>query len=620
MKIKFLNCDNIIDGINILSDDLKFTVSDNADYSVKLNKIDEDKLIVSLKDNCATISFKEKSRFFRGLAYVIDSFKSGIKEKELIEAPLFKTNGAMFDMSRNAVMNVKSVKLLMRKMALMGLNTFMLYTEDTYEIEGYSYFGHLRGRYTKDELKELDAYALKLGIELIPCIQTLGHLDTLFKWPDSMRFKDGTSTLLVGSNETYKLLDAMFKTVSECFTTKRVHVGMDETFDLGTGKYLEINGYKPRDDIFFEQMATVRELAEKYGLKPMMWSDMIFRLAGKSIKNYTDYHPDVEFTPEVIAKIPKGVQPVFWDYYNDDQNWFDLNIKKHQNTFEEEMLFAGGISLWCSFCPIYSVSYKSSLLALNALKDNNAREVITTVWLNGSEGCHVLALEGIAWYASFDYCGGFDIDHIRETFRISCNGNYDDMLLYEMPEKAVEGSETCSRALVYSDPLLCPFDYHFSPSREFYENVVKTLKNTTVSDMFKPATDMLIAMSEALVYKGDFGLRLTEAYKNDNKETLKSLINECDIIKDKITNLKNKHREYWFEYNKTFGWEIHDIRYGGLINRFDTVKLLLNDYLSGKIDKIEELEQERLPYSNDVINAFRWSQYEKYATFGNWGY
>ena len=32
-----------------------------------------------------------------------------------------------------------------------------LYTEDVYEPEGEAYFGYLRGRYTKRELKELDA-------------------------------------------------------------------------------------------------------------------------------------------------------------------------------------------------------------------------------------------------------------------------------------------------------------------------------------------------------------------------------------------------------------------------------------------------------------------------------
>ena len=40
-----------------------------------------------------------------------------------------------------------------------------------------------------------------------------------------------------------------------------------------------------------------------------------------------------------------------------------------------------------------------------------------------------------------------------------------------------------------------------------------------------------------------------------------------------------------------------DIRYGGAIMRLDTAKARLDDYLSGKIDHIEELEEQRLSFS-----------------------
>ena len=616
MKVKFLNAENLLDGIELVSEDLNFTVSDGAEFTIELEKIEEDKLLVSLKDNYAKISFKEKARFFRGLAYVIDSFKNGVKEKEITETPLFKTNGAMFDMSRNVVMNVKSVKLLFRKMALMGLNTFMLYTEDTYEVEGYPYFGHLRGRYSKDELKELDAYALKLGIELVPCIQTLGHLATHLQWADAGRYKDGNSTLLVGSDETYKLIDAMFKTITECFTSKRVHIGMDETFDLGTGAYLEKNGYKPRDEIYFEQMEKVKELAKKYDLKPMMWSDMIFRLAGKNIKPYEDYHCDVEFTPEVIKKIPKGVQPVFWDYYHDSEKWYDINVKKHQTIFEEEMLFAGGIWLWSGFCPLYSVSFKNSIAGLEAVKKNNGKEVMATIWLNGAESSLIMALTGLAWYASFDYAGGLDMENIKETFRITCNGNYDDIMLFEKIEQALEGIETCSRAIFYSDPLLGIADKHLTLVKDYYDETTKLLKNAKVNEIFKPATDLLVKISDLFSYKGDFGIRIKSAYDKKDKKELKKLLKECDIIIKKIIDVKNAHRASWYEYNKSFGWEVHDIRYGGVIARFETVKTVLKDYLDGKIEKIEELEENRVAINSNVPSSFLWSKYTKYATTG----
>ena len=59
----------------------------------------------------------------------------------------------------------------------MGLNAVCLYTEDTYEVPNEPFFGYLRGRYETSELKELDDYAADFGIEMFPCIQTLGHME-----------------------------------------------------------------------------------------------------------------------------------------------------------------------------------------------------------------------------------------------------------------------------------------------------------------------------------------------------------------------------------------------------------------------------------------------------------
>ena len=92
-----------------------------------------------------------------------------------------KRIGVMLDCSRNAVPNVKSVKIFIDCLAKMGYNTLELYTEDTYAVEGEPYFGYLRGRYSSEEICQLDTYAKKNGIELIPCIQTLAHFTCLYR-------------------------------------------------------------------------------------------------------------------------------------------------------------------------------------------------------------------------------------------------------------------------------------------------------------------------------------------------------------------------------------------------------------------------------------------------------
>ena len=65
----------------------------------------------------------------------------------------FDKFGVMIDCSRNAVMNVSAFKKMADILSSLGYNTIRLYTEDTYEVDGEPYFGYLRGRYSKAELR-----------------------------------------------------------------------------------------------------------------------------------------------------------------------------------------------------------------------------------------------------------------------------------------------------------------------------------------------------------------------------------------------------------------------------------------------------------------------------------
>ncbi|GAA5981366.1 hypothetical protein JCM11641_005296 [Rhodosporidiobolus odoratus] len=123
------------------------------------------------------------------------------------EQCLFETVGVMIDCSRNGVLRVESVKYLLRFMALSGLNMLQLYCEDTYKIPGESFFGYFRGGYTDSELREIDDYAFSLGIEVIACIQTLGHLGQMLQWPKYAHLRDTAEVLLADSEETYQFIE-----------------------------------------------------------------------------------------------------------------------------------------------------------------------------------------------------------------------------------------------------------------------------------------------------------------------------------------------------------------------------------------------------------------------------
>ncbi|MBQ9086107.1 MAG: beta-N-acetylhexosaminidase [Clostridia bacterium] len=628
MRYCFKNGKELLEGITLLSADLGIEVAKEgaADITVTVIHTEKRSLTVTLNGNEATIVWGDgKVRFFRGLAILVHWVSSKETYKTVTEKPLFKTNGAMVDMSRDAVMNVKTVKLMLRKMALMGLNTYMLYTEDTYEIKEYPYFGHLRGRYTQKEIRELDRYALTLGIELIPCVQMLGHLSTHLRWDAAGAYRDTSNAMLVGADATYELIDRMLKTIAECFTSRRLHVGMDETHDLGTGRYLEQNGYREREDIYFEHLEKITSMAHSYGFQPMMWSDMFFRLAGKDLPDYTDYDVRVQFSDEVTQKLPAGMQQVFWDYYHQDEDFYAVNLDQHHRFLSKDTLFAGGIWLWSGHCPLYSRSLLRTLPALEACRKKGVDEIFATIWLNGGEGNLLLGLAGLAWYADYDYKGHFDIESVKECFDFSCEGvSYDDMMKLELPEHPDGGMLGLTRSLLYNDPLVSLVDKHLEglEVREYYRGVSKALESVGEMKQFRSAYDTIVKLALLLEQKTDFGIRLKSAYDRGDTEELRTLRDECDEIIEKLQALRASHRASWMEYYKPFGWEVHDIRYGGLIARFDTAKERLTQYLGGAIDRLEELEEVRLRMDGQLSDdaqprfhgLFNWMQYQDYAT------
>ena len=154
-----------------------------------------------------------------------------------------RTLCVMLDVSRDGVMKVEEVKRYAGIIKKMGYNALGLYMEDVYEIADEPYFGHLRGRYSKKELKDINDYCKSIGITAIPYIQTLAHLEGIFKWVEYQNVRDIANILLVGEEKTYELIEKMFKTLRDCFDTEKINIGMDEAPMMGRGVYLDKHGY-----------------------------------------------------------------------------------------------------------------------------------------------------------------------------------------------------------------------------------------------------------------------------------------------------------------------------------------------------------------------------------------
>jgi hypothetical protein len=601
--------EELLEGIDILCADMGICISEGG-IPVKVEK-SLGNIEVSLENRKGLIRYSEKIHFYRALGLFVEQ----AKEKEsfsVTEEPQFSLNGAMIDVSRNAVLRVESIKYTIRKMALMGLNTIMLYTEDTYEIKDVPYFGYMRGRYTAEELKECDDYAYIFGIEIIPCIQTLAHLTQALKWSYASPIRDTGDILLAGEEKTYEFIEKMIKSASEPFRSKRIHIGMDEAHSLGLGRYLDLNGYKRRFDIMNEHLEKVVSIAKKYELNPMIWSDMYFRLASKT----GDYYDKDAVLPEDVKKsCNKDVQLVYWDYYHGDEETYKEFIKRHYS-FGNDMVFAGGVWIWAGMMINYNKTFVTTNSALSACKHEGVKEVFATMWGdNGAETNFFTALLGLQLYAEHGYAKELDAEKLKKRFKFCTGEDYDSFMSLSELDTIPGANESDmnletsnpSKFLLWQDILIGLFDKEIEGLnlKEYYGLVAERMyQNTLSSRDFKEIFIFAQKLAEVLSLKADMGLRLKKAYDKKDMITLKEIARqELAELYPKVNSLRILHRKLWLQTNKPFGWEIIDIRYGGLLARINSTIDRITDFVCGKVDELEELEAKRLKYQGEFAGG-----------------
>lgn len=508
----------------------------------------------------------------------------------------FERLGVMLDCSRNAVMKPEKIKEFIDILAKIGYNTLELYMEDTYEIEGEPYFGYLRGGYSAAELKDVDAYAREKGVELIPAIQTLAHFNNLAKLPHYEDIIDINDILLVENEKTYALIEKMFKTLGETFSSRLVNIGMDEAHLIGLGKYLDLKGFADRYELLFKHLERVAAIADKYGFTIHMWSDMFFRIGNKG--KY--YGNDLCVSKDLSKRIPHNVELVYWDYYHIKSEDYETMMSAHKS-INKAFWFAGGAWCWGGFAPFNGYTMKAMKAAIRAADKYDVKNILVTMWGDDGKECSFFSLLP-SLYAIKQYSlGNFDENAIAIGFK-SCFGiDFNDFMLLDIPNLLPvkhEELETPCKALLYCDPFLGILDDLVEKEGEipYAAYALKLAKAGERTGKYRYLFDALSSLCNALVFKYDMGVRLRKAYKSGNKSIIGQICGELDITIARVGEFYKNFRALWNHENKPFGFEVQEARLGGLKMRLTSCKERLEDYINGKIDRIEELEKEILPY------------------------
>ncbi len=597
---------------------MKFCLNVNEDLQIGLKRIAElleielgsgitvnavrgDRIGASLKDGVGTIYYRERCHFFRELGVFAENAKKN-DSFDISEDGFFKTVGTMLDLSRGAALKIEALKKLIDYIAVMGYNMVWLYTEDLIELSGREYFGYMRGRYTAEELKEIDDYACEYGIEMVPCLECYGHMGKYLVWPEAAPIKDTAEVLLAREEKTFEFLDELIGTAASIFRSRRIHIGMDEAFDMGRGVFLNKEGYVPPAEIFGEYMQRLMAITDKYGLKPMMWSDMYMRHASRT---GWPYDKEIVITDELRASVPEGVDLVFW-HYGEEPECDEYMLEKHK-ALKRNVIFAGSAWSCSGHFPEHEYSLESESFSIKACRKTGVAEAVLTVWLDDNAECDFFAiLPEFSMHAELCYNENVDRKMLADRFETVSGGSYEGFMTMGLYHNYFDNAEEFSggynfnkrffgKHLFWQDIMEGLFDtqlYKRKMSSHYY-GAAEKMKN------YKGKWDCLYDFAEKvfsyLGTKTEIAEALAPAYKRGDKKEL-SRISELLLprLKQETEALRLAHRKNRLSSCKSFGWAGLDLRYGGVIARCDSAKYLLDAYLCGELDRIDSLEEKRL--------------------------
>ena len=106
-----------------------------------------------------------------------------------------------------------------------------------------------------------------------------------------------------------------------------------------------------------------------------------------------------------------------------------------------------------------------------------------------------------------------------------------------------------------------------------------------------------IAVMRVREVKAEYGLHLKAAYDAKDIAALQRLYEESFEIEKRLKELHCTHRRSWLYYNKANGFEVFDMIYGALCSRLETLRIQLDRLFADPTYVIDELAEERLPFS-----------------------
>jgi len=316
---------------------------------------------------------------------------------DILDQPDFRDRGIMLDVSRGKVPTRETLEDLVDLCSRLRLNVLMLYVEHTFDFKRHPEIGKGASPLDAETMLALDVYAADRGVELIPCLQSLGHMERVLEIDRyaSLAESDRLWSLSPSNPGTYALLEDLYDEFLPLFRSKRFNANCDEPFDLGRGQSAKRSPRKTPGRLFADHVQKLDQLSSQHGKQLMVWAD------------FAHGHPDE------LARINRSVVLIDWWY----EESFDADRLGKLRRKGFEVWASPGTSTWNCLFPRVANSMGNIARWSAAGKKHGATGLLNTDWGDfGHYNALGVSLHSYAWGAQHGWSGDTEITTFDRAF------------------------------------------------------------------------------------------------------------------------------------------------------------------------------------------------------------
>ena len=344
--------------------------------------------------------------------------------------PSMEWRGVQNDISRGPIPTAEYMKRQIRTLAAYKVNLFGLYMEHVFDFASQPLLAPREAALTPKEINALVDYARKLYVTILPEQQTFGHLHHMLKYEiySEVAERPHGHVLTPTKEQSYDIIKAMYADLVPLFPGSFLHVGGDETFELGRGQTAARVTEVGLGRVYVEHMQKVSAILQPYHKQLMFWGDIALKY------------------PQLLSILPKEMIAVPWDY--DPKPSYDSIIKPYRDA-GLRVVVAPGAQNWNQLWPDLDSGY---INIRNFVRDGQtlgAMGMLNTTWNDDGEALYGMAWPTLIFGAAAGWQSGeSNVDQFKNDYDWAFYRNADDATFRATLENLDRGHQALARIKV----------------------------------------------------------------------------------------------------------------------------------------------------------------------------